>query len=155
MSRVDLYFDYISPYAYLGWVRLRALCREVGAELCAHPVLFAGLLNHLRTLTFICIALFIKSGSEFPRREMVETHVCSHTSDPWTEGALLIKGVEPLMRTYERLLCQILSFSTLMQDAITDIENARLVAHDQLAKGLSIAATGTLDQLAVRGRIHG
>lgn len=50
MSRVDLYFDYISPYAYLGWVRLRALCREVGAELCAHPVLFAGLLNHFGQL---------------------------------------------------------------------------------------------------------
>jgi hypothetical protein len=42
-----------------------------------------------------------------------------------------------------------------MQDAITDIENARLVAPDQLAKGLSIAATGILDQVAVGGRIHG
>lgn len=46
MPRVDLYFDYISPYAYLGWVELRALCRRMGVELVAHPVLFAGLLNH-------------------------------------------------------------------------------------------------------------
>lgn len=46
MRRVDLYFDYISPYAYLGWVELRALCAEASAELSAHPVLFAGLLNH-------------------------------------------------------------------------------------------------------------
>lgn len=45
MPRVDLYFDYISPYSYLGWVELRALCREKGAELVAHPVLFAGLLH--------------------------------------------------------------------------------------------------------------
>lgn len=42
-----------------------------------------------------------------------------------------------------------------MQDAITDIENAHLVARDPFAKGLSIAATGTLAQVAVGGRTDG
>ena len=46
MHRVDLYFDFISPYAYFGWVQIRALCAKKGAALVAHPVLFAGLLNH-------------------------------------------------------------------------------------------------------------
>ena len=41
---VDWYFDFISPYAYLQWQRLR---REApGLVLRAKPVLFAGLLNH-------------------------------------------------------------------------------------------------------------
>jgi 2-hydroxychromene-2-carboxylate isomerase len=44
-ERVDLYFDFISPYAYLGFLRLAALCDRRGAELALHPVLFAGLLN--------------------------------------------------------------------------------------------------------------
>lgn len=45
-ERVDLYFDFISPYAYIGYLRLAALCDRRGAELALHPVLFAGLLNH-------------------------------------------------------------------------------------------------------------
>ncbi len=41
---IDWYFDFISPYAYLQWQRLR---REAPAlELRPKPVLFAGLLNH-------------------------------------------------------------------------------------------------------------
>jgi 2-hydroxychromene-2-carboxylate isomerase len=46
MSRVDIYFDYHSPYAYLGWMDVRALCASKGAELRAVPTLFPGLLNH-------------------------------------------------------------------------------------------------------------
>lgn len=46
MKRVEVYFDYISGYAYFAWLRLRRLCREREVELVAHPVLFAGLLNH-------------------------------------------------------------------------------------------------------------
>ncbi len=41
---IDWYFDFISPYAYLQWQRLR---REApGLTLRARPVLFAGLLAH-------------------------------------------------------------------------------------------------------------
>ena len=43
---VDLYFDYLSPYAYFAWTRLPALCAERGVELRAHPILFAALLGH-------------------------------------------------------------------------------------------------------------
>jgi 2-hydroxychromene-2-carboxylate isomerase len=46
MPRVDFYFDYISPYSYLAWVQIRALCAKKGADLVLHPTLFAGLLNH-------------------------------------------------------------------------------------------------------------
>jgi 2-hydroxychromene-2-carboxylate isomerase len=42
---VDVYFDYISPYAYLAWPSIRELCRRHGCELRASPVLFSGLLN--------------------------------------------------------------------------------------------------------------
>lgn len=41
---IDWYFDFISPYAYLQWQRLR---REAPTlTLRPHPVLFAGLLAH-------------------------------------------------------------------------------------------------------------
>jgi len=44
--KVDFYFDYLSPYAYLASRELPALCERHGVELRLRPVLFAGLLNH-------------------------------------------------------------------------------------------------------------
>jgi 2-hydroxychromene-2-carboxylate isomerase len=44
MTALRWYFDPISPYAYLGWPRIRALAAE--RELQLVPVLFAGLLGH-------------------------------------------------------------------------------------------------------------
>jgi len=44
--RVDFYFDYLSPYAYLASREIPALCERKGVELHLKPVLFAGLLNH-------------------------------------------------------------------------------------------------------------
>jgi 2-hydroxychromene-2-carboxylate isomerase len=38
-------FDYISPYAYLGWTQIHALAARHGEEVEAVPVLFAGLLG--------------------------------------------------------------------------------------------------------------
>ncbi|NOJ95394.1 2-hydroxychromene-2-carboxylate isomerase [Corallococcus coralloides] len=37
--------DYLSPYAYLAWLRMPAIAREHGRELEPVPVLLAGLLN--------------------------------------------------------------------------------------------------------------
>ena len=44
MPAIDLYFDFISPYAYLGFHRLQATDADVQVNL--HPVLFAALLDH-------------------------------------------------------------------------------------------------------------
>lgn len=44
MQQVDWYFDFISPYAYLGLIRLGELPPDL--EIAYRPVLFAGLLNH-------------------------------------------------------------------------------------------------------------
>ena len=44
IAAIDWYFDFISPFAYLQWQRLR---REAPSlTLAPHPVLFAGLLKH-------------------------------------------------------------------------------------------------------------
>lgn len=40
------YFDFISPYAYLGWIQIHALAARHGREVEAVPILFAALLNH-------------------------------------------------------------------------------------------------------------
>ena len=42
--RAIWYFDFISPFAYLQWSRVRALSQRVGIEF--RPILFAGLLQH-------------------------------------------------------------------------------------------------------------
>lgn len=42
--RAVWYFDFISPYAYLQWPRIRALSQRVEFEF--RPILFAGLLQH-------------------------------------------------------------------------------------------------------------
>jgi 2-hydroxychromene-2-carboxylate isomerase len=44
MKKADWYFDFISPFAYLGLVRLAPLAARL--DLRYRPVLFAGLLNH-------------------------------------------------------------------------------------------------------------
>jgi 2-hydroxychromene-2-carboxylate isomerase len=46
LKTVEFFFDYLSPYVYLAWPRVRRLCAERGAALVVRPVLFAGLLNH-------------------------------------------------------------------------------------------------------------
>ena len=40
------YFDFISPYAYLGWTQIHDLAARRGREVEPVPVLFAALLDH-------------------------------------------------------------------------------------------------------------
>ncbi|HKB81774.1 MAG TPA: 2-hydroxychromene-2-carboxylate isomerase [Burkholderiales bacterium] len=44
MKNADWYFDFISPFAYIGLCRLDRLSKEL--RIRYRPVLFAGLLNH-------------------------------------------------------------------------------------------------------------
>jgi 2-hydroxychromene-2-carboxylate isomerase len=44
MRSSDWYFDFISPYSYIAWHRLKEL--PSGLSMVYRPVLFAGLLNH-------------------------------------------------------------------------------------------------------------
>src|SRR5262245_53983970 len=39
---IDWYFDFVSPYSYMGFHRLR----EIPGSIVLKPVLFAGILNH-------------------------------------------------------------------------------------------------------------
>ena len=48
MKRIDWYFDFISPFAYLASASLQCLPEQF--ELRPRPILFAGLLQHWRTL---------------------------------------------------------------------------------------------------------
>lgn len=43
-KKIDWYFDYISPFAFLQWPHIRRM--PLGVEVCYKPVLFAGLLKH-------------------------------------------------------------------------------------------------------------
>jgi 2-hydroxychromene-2-carboxylate isomerase len=43
-SRIDWYFDFISPFAYLQWQKLRRDAAHI--TVTPHPLLFAGLLSH-------------------------------------------------------------------------------------------------------------
>ena len=46
MAQIELFFDFISPYAYLAWCDLTRRAEERGDTLVFRPVLFAGLLQH-------------------------------------------------------------------------------------------------------------
>lgn len=42
---ISFFFDFISPYAYLGWWRVQEIADRLGRKLEPVPVLFAGLLQ--------------------------------------------------------------------------------------------------------------
>ena len=46
---IEIFFDFISPYAYLGCSRIRALGERVGHDVEPRPILFAAVLNTLGT----------------------------------------------------------------------------------------------------------
>ena len=43
---IDFYFDYLSPYAYFAWRKIRSFRDAHGLELRTHPVVFGKLLDH-------------------------------------------------------------------------------------------------------------
>lgn len=45
MTKIEFFFDYISPYAYLGWTQIQGIAETHQCEFEPRPVLFAGLLN--------------------------------------------------------------------------------------------------------------
>jgi 2-hydroxychromene-2-carboxylate isomerase len=46
MKEVNFYFDYLSPYAYFAWSRLKVFCVENELKLVLRPVVFGKLLDH-------------------------------------------------------------------------------------------------------------
>src|SRR6266545_1127268 len=44
-GRVELYYDYSSPWTYLAFTRIEELCRRCGAELVWRPILVGGIFN--------------------------------------------------------------------------------------------------------------
>ncbi len=48
MSNKELhfYFDYLSPYAYFGWINVTAFCEKNRLQLVPKPVVFGKLLDH-------------------------------------------------------------------------------------------------------------
>lgn len=64
MMQATWYFDFISPFAYLQWPKIRALSREV--DFAYRPILFAGLLERFGH----------KGPAEIPgKREFTYRHV--------------------------------------------------------------------------------
>lgn len=45
VTKLEFYFDYLSPYSYLAWTRIDDVCERHGLELEPKPVLLAGLLD--------------------------------------------------------------------------------------------------------------
>lgn len=48
MKRLEFFYDFVCPYAYLASTQVRALAKACNAELVYRPVLLGGIFNHLR-----------------------------------------------------------------------------------------------------------
>ena len=105
--------------------------------------------------TFIGVPFLIERRGDLLRLEMIEAQVRGDAPHPRTELAFEIELTEAIIRAYERLLRQVFGFAALVQDAITDVEHARLVARDEFAERAAVTATGADNQVAVGGRGHG
>lgn len=46
MKKVDFYFDFMSPYSYFAWLKLKEFQQQNNIELNLYPVVLANLLNH-------------------------------------------------------------------------------------------------------------
>ena len=49
MKRVDFFYDFACPYAYLGHTQIEALCERAGAELVWRPMLLGGVFQAIGT----------------------------------------------------------------------------------------------------------
>lgn len=48
MKRLEFFYDFVCPYAYLASTQVQALAKACNAELIYRPVLLGGIFNHLR-----------------------------------------------------------------------------------------------------------
>ena len=109
-------------------------------------------------MSWVCIPFIVQLGCDLLPFEVVETEVGSHAPNPRAELALDVKGVDAIIGADKNFLREILRLAALVQNAVTNIEDARLVTRDKLAKCLrrvGVAATGAQDQVAVSRRSHG
>ena len=111
--------------------------------------LFAG------TLSFIFVSFVIEWGAGLVRLDVVQAQVGGDTADPRAEFTFEVEGVQTVEGADEGLLGEVFGIGAVVQNAVADVEDARLVAGDEVAVSFSVAATGTQDQVAVGGRIHG
>ena len=111
--------------------------------------LFAG------TLSFIFVPFFVERGAGLVRLDVVQAQVGGDTADPRAEFAFEVEGVQTIEGADEGLLGEVFGIGAVVQNAVADVEHARLVAGDEVAVGFSVAATGSQDQVSVGERIDG
>ncbi len=131
---------------------MRRQGRERAADLLASFFnfdLFAG------TLSFIFVPFFVERGAGLVRLDMVQAQVGGDAADPRAEFAFEVEGVQTVEGADEGLLSEVFGIGAVVQNAVADVEDARLVACHEVAVGFRVAATGSQDQVAVGGRIHG
>lgn len=107
------------------------------------------------TLSFIFVPFFVERGAGLVRLDVVQAQVGGDSADPRAEFAFEVEGVQTVEGADEGLLGEVFGIGAVVQNAVADVEDAGLVAGDEVAVGFSVAATGSQDQVAVGGRIHG
>ncbi len=107
------------------------------------------------TLSFIFVPFFVKRRAGLVRLDVIQAQVGGDAADPRAEFAFEVEGVQTVEGADEGLLGEVFGIGAVVQNAIADVEHAGLVAGDKVAIGFSVAATGSQDQVAVGGRIHG
>ena len=90
--RVEFYYDYGSPAAYLAWARLPAICEKHDAELVRRPVLLGGLFKATGNQTPVNVK---------PKGEWMFDDLARHAAYydvPFKKNPYFIINTLPLMR---------------------------------------------------------
>lgn len=78
-TEVTFYYDFSSPYAYLGSTQVERVAREAGATVRWRPILVGALFNAIGTPT-VPVAEFVAPKREYVRRDL--HHWASHWGVP-------------------------------------------------------------------------
>jgi 2-hydroxychromene-2-carboxylate isomerase len=85
MKRVELYYDYSCPYAYLASTQIEALCARSGAELVWRPMLLGGVFR----------AIGVPDGPAFSPAKARLNHLDMHRWADWFGVPLVMPPLHP------------------------------------------------------------
>lgn len=112
LKKLYFYFDYLSPYAYFSWRKIKNFCEEKNLELILQPIVFGKLLDHWgqlgpaeippkrKWLMSYCIRYAKQHGFKFtgPKKHPFNTLTALRLSLPEVSGSDQMRIVDTVFK---------------------------------------------------------